>query len=150
MKKVLAISSSGGHWIQLQQLKAAFEGYDTHYACTDSSYHSAVGNAPFYSVVEASRWNKFKLIWQAFQILCILLKVRPKVIVTTGAAPGYFAVRMGKLLGAKTIWVDSIANVLRCSLSGQKALAHVDLFLTQWPDLEEGKILHKGRVFNFN
>lgn len=150
MKKILAISSSGGHWIQLQQLKPAFEGCETHYACTDASYHAAVGDAPFYSVVDASRWNKLRLLRQALQILWILLKVKPDVIVTTGAAPGFFAVRLGKLLGKKCVWVDSIANVMKCSLSGQKAQAHVDLFLTQWPDLAEGEVIHKGKVFNFN
>ena len=43
-------------------------------------------------------------------MLGLLLRHRPDVIVTTGAAPGYFALRFGKLLGARTIWIDSMAN----------------------------------------
>ena len=46
------------------------------------------------------------------------MRLRPDVVITTGAAPGYFAVRIGKLLGARVVWVDSIANAEELSLSG--------------------------------
>ena len=65
----------------------------------------------------------------------ILLRTRPDVVVTTGAAPGYFALRLGGLLGARTIWIDSIANVEELSLAGQKAGQTCDLWLTQWEHL---------------
>jgi hypothetical protein len=42
----------------------------------------------------------------------------------------------GRLLGCKTIWVDSIANVDELSLSGQQAGRFADLWLTQWEHLE--------------
>ena len=41
----------------------------------------------------------------------------------------------GKLLGAKTIWVDSIANAQELSLSGKRAGKFADLWLTQWQEL---------------
>jgi UDP-N-acetylglucosamine:LPS N-acetylglucosamine transferase len=67
--------------------------------------------------------------------VCILLRERPDVIISTGAAPGYFALRLGKWFGARTIWVDSIANVEKLSLSGQRVGKYADLWLTQWPHL---------------
>ena len=78
----------------------------------------------------------------ALQILWILLRTRPHIVVSTGAAPGYFAVRLGKLLGARTIWIDSIANVEKLSLSGQRIGRHADLWLTQWPHLAGPKGPH--------
>ena len=63
------------------------------------------------------------------------MKENPDVIVSTGAAPGYFAIRFGRLLGIKTIWIDSIANAEELSMSGQKAGKHADLWLTQWKHL---------------
>jgi UDP-N-acetylglucosamine:LPS N-acetylglucosamine transferase len=69
------------------------------------------------------------------QVVFIVLKFRPNTIVTTGAAPGVFAVRIGKMLGARTIWIDSIANSEELSLSGRLVRKHVDLWLTQWPHL---------------
>jgi len=72
---------------------------------------------------------------QVFEILLILLKIRPNIIISTGAAPGFFALKLGKLLGAKTIWVDSIANAEELSLSGAKVKSSADLWLTQWEHL---------------
>jgi hypothetical protein len=57
------------------------------------------------------------------------------VVISTGAAPGYFALRFGKRLGARTIWLDSIANVDELSLSGQRAGKYAGLWLTQWQHL---------------
>jgi hypothetical protein len=61
------------------------------------------------------------------------------VVITTGAAPGYFAVRIGKLLGARVVWLDSVANAGELSMSGRKAGSFVDLWLTQWPHLARDK-----------
>ena len=41
----------------------------------------------------------------------VVLRERPDVVVSTGAAPGYFALRFGRLFGARTLWLESIANV---------------------------------------
>jgi hypothetical protein len=69
--------------------------------------------------------------------LITLLKVRPDVIITTGASVGLFALFLGGKLGAKTIWVDSIANCDTLSLSGIKAKKYADLYLTQWEHLAD-------------
>jgi hypothetical protein len=57
-------------------------------------------------------------------------------VISSGAAPGIVALRVGKLLGARTVWLDSIANVDSLSLSGQRVSSFADLQLTQWPHLE--------------
>ena len=57
------------------------------------------------------------------------------MIVSTGAAPGYIAIRLGKLFGARSVWVDSIANPEQLSMSGAMAGRYADLWLTQWPHL---------------
>jgi hypothetical protein len=57
-------------------------------------------------------------------------------VVTTGAAPGYWAIRFGKLIGARTIWIDSIANAEELSMSGRLASKVADVCLTQWPHLD--------------
>ena len=38
-------------------------------------------------------------------------------------------------LGAKVVWIDSITNVERISLSGRMVRYVADLFLVQWPEL---------------
>jgi len=134
-KRLLAVASGGGHWIQLCRLLPAFEGYDTAFLTTISSNIAGVNSARFYVIRSASLWSKFGLVRMAAQVLWILLRERPDVVISTGAAIGYFAVRIGKLLGARTIWIDSIANVEKLSVSGEHVGRHADLWLTQWPQL---------------
>lgn len=133
--KVLLISSSGGHWVQMCRLKPAFSGCELLYASTEKSYHQHHPGDPFYFIPDASRWNKFKLLWQALTVAYVLLKAKPDVIVSTGASVGLFALFIGKKLGARTIWIDSIANSDELSLSGRKAEKYADLYLTQWEHL---------------
>jgi UDP-N-acetylglucosamine:LPS N-acetylglucosamine transferase len=64
---------------------------------------------------------------------------RPNFIISTGAAPGVIALAVGKLFGARTIWLDSIANTEKLSLSGKIAGKFVDLWLTQWEHLSSDR-----------
>lgn len=146
-RKILAISSRGGHWIQLLRLRPAFEGADVVFVTTEVEYQSMVNGAPFRVITEATRNEKFRMLKMLLQILWIFLRERPTAVVTTGAAPGYFAVRIGKLLGSKTLWIDSIANAEELSLSGRLASKHADVTLTQWSHLATpGTIGHCGAV----
>lgn len=77
----------------------------------------------------------------------IVIRERPDVVVTTGAAPGLVVLALARLLGARTVWVDSIANAERLSLSGRLAEGRADLVLTQWPELaREGGPRYLGGV----
>lgn len=135
-KKFLAVSSGGGHWVQMLRIAHIFQGHDVSFVTVDKMYASDVPGMRLYVVADATEWNKLKLIVQAFQLLVILLRERPDFVVSTGAAPGFFAIRLGKVLGAHTVWIDSIANVERLSKAGQKVELYADLWLTQWPHLE--------------
>jgi hypothetical protein len=77
-----------------------------------------------------------------------MAKVRPHVVVTTGAAPGLVAIGVGKLFGAKTVWIDSLANSEVLSLSGRIAEKYADLWLTQWPHLDDSlpRLKYMGSV----
>ncbi len=133
--KLLAISSGGGHWVQLLRLRPAFEGCKVTYATVREDYRVDVGNADFRVIRDGNRWHKSALLISAFGILRLLINLKPDIVITTGAAPGYFAVRIGKWLGARVIWVDSLANADKLSMSGEKAGVFSDLWLTQWPHL---------------
>jgi UDP-N-acetylglucosamine:LPS N-acetylglucosamine transferase len=134
-KKVLFISSSGGHWIQMRRLEPAFEEFDKCYISTDPSYYQFVTRNNFYSIPDASMWNKPYLLIQAIKIFFLLLVIRPNVVISTGASSGFFALFFAKKMKIKTIWVDSLANVEKMSLSGLKVKPYADLWLTQWEHL---------------
>jgi UDP-N-acetylglucosamine:LPS N-acetylglucosamine transferase len=146
-KTILAVSSGGGHWIELLRLQPAFGGHHVIYATTSDNYRTDVPDKPFRIVHPANRWDKLGAVKSAFSSLWLLLALRPDVVISTGAAPGYMAIRIGGLLGAKTIWVDSIANAEEISLSGQMAGKYADHWLTQWPHLEKPEGPHyRGSV----
>jgi len=145
--KIVAVASGGGHWVQLLRLRPEFDRHETIYATVNRVYQDDIGGARMYVLTDATRWNKFALIGLALRVLWILLRERPDVVVTTGAAPGYFAIRLGKLLGARTIWLDSIANVEQLSMSGERVGRSCDLWLTQWPHLaRENGPKYRGQV----
>lgn len=140
--RVLAVASGGGHWVQLLRLRPALRGCDVTWVTVREQYRTdlsrdgeAVDDAHFVVVNDATRWDKLGLVLLAWRIYRTIRRVRPNAIVTTGAAPGYFALRIGGLLGARTAWIDSIANVEEVSLSGRRVGPKATLWLTQWPHL---------------
>jgi len=135
-REVLAVASGGGHWVELMRLAPAFAGRDVAFVSVLPELANDVPGRRFYAVADATRWDKLRLVWSALQILGVLVRERPRVIVTTGAAPGWFALWLGKrVFRARTVWLDSIANAERLSLSGERAGAVADLWLTQWPEV---------------
>ena len=134
-RRVLAIASGGGHWAELVRLLPAFSDSRVTFASTHKGYAADVEGYPYRVIPDASRDNKIGVAWSMLWIAFLLLWVRPSVVITTGAAPGYLAARMAKMLGAKVCWVDSIANVEELSMSGQMIGRHADLWLTQWQHL---------------
>lgn len=135
VKKVLAVSSAGGHWVQLTRLLPALEGRELICVTTEAAYAQTVGASRFYTVTAASRWSPQDCLRLAGELLRICAKERPHAVISTGAAPGVFAMAFGSVFRAKTIWVDSIANVDRISMSMRLARPFVRLWLTQWPHL---------------
>jgi UDP-N-acetylglucosamine:LPS N-acetylglucosamine transferase len=144
--KVLAVASKGGHWVELLRLLPAFSGMEVVYVSTDPNLSATVEGSKFYSVPDANRWNKYKLIRIFIQLFDIVRREKPKFVISTGAAPGLMALMAAKILGIKTIWIDTIASAEKLSLSGRIALKFVDRLYTQWPDLSGPKVIYAGNI----
>lgn len=145
--KVLAVSSGGGHWVQLMRIKSAFEHCEVTFVTVHESYRAQVAGHRFYLVNDANRWTKIGLLKAARRLVRIIWSEKPDIVISTGAAPGYFALRLGRWTGARTIWLDSIANVEQLSMSGDRVGHFADLWLTQWPHLARPDGPHfKGSV----
>jgi Oligosaccharide biosynthesis protein Alg14 like len=134
-QKVLAVASAGGHWVQLLRLRSAFERHNALYMSTNPDLARETAGARYVLVRDANMGDKIALLILASQVLLVIVRERPDVVVTTGAAPGFFALVIGKMFRAKTIWIDSIANAEELSLAGRKVRHWADHWLTQWPAL---------------
>lgn len=79
-------------------------------------------------------------LWQAVKTLfrCwrIVWHERPDIVLTTGSMPLALFCLVAKLFGAKIIWIDSISQIDKISMSGRLIRPIADLFLVQWPELE--------------
>lgn len=133
--RVLAVASFGGHWIQLIRMSAAWQDCDCRYLTTNPAVEKTGRDIRI--VADASRTSVLRLGFQFLQVLAQMIAYRPDFVISTGASVGYFALLSAKLVGARTIWVDSIANSEQLSLSAVKSSKHADLLITQWPHLAE-------------
>lgn len=147
-KKILAVASMGGHWIQLLRITRCLENeYDVVYCSTNEKYGTMAGGHDFYVTEDFNRKNIWRLLPAFVRQYRMLGKIRPDVLLTTGAAPGLAFLLAARLRGIRTIWIDSIANVDRMSQSGKIATRIASRTYTQWPSLAGDKVMYAGNVF---
>ena len=134
--KVMVATSDGGHWVQMRRMLPAFEGMDVVYVGTEPEPDADLGAVRYYPVLNVSRKNAHALPRLVWQLARAIRRERPDAVVTTGAAPGLLALALAKALaGSRTVWIDSIANTERMSLSGRMARPVADAWLVQWESL---------------
>lgn len=146
-KRVLAVASGGGHWQQLMLMRRAFAHCEVLHLTTLPGLPEQFEAAPAAIVPDCNRHEKLAIVKCAASIGMHLLRFRPKVVISTGALPGVIAIALARLIGAKTIWVDSVANAEEMSMSGRLARRFAHLWLSQWPHVAEAEgAEHAGAV----
>ena len=146
-RKVLAVASGGGHWEQLMLLRPKLEEYDVRFATTEAEIAHQRGITQVDTLPDCNQNRPIRSALCGIVALWVVLKHRPHVVLSTGAAPGFFCLMAGRLIGARTLWIDSVANGEQLSMCGKlsRSLAHE--CLTQWPDLaDDPKVKYRGAV----
>ena len=136
-KRVLAVASGGGHWEELLLLHPAFEDQDVLFATTLVGLAERAGIDRHALLPDCNADQKFAAFRCTLAAAWLLLRFRPQVIISTGALPGFIVMAIGKAFGARTIWIDSIANAEEFSAAGTHARGVADLRLSQWPDVAD-------------
>lgn len=77
-QRLLAISSGGGHWVQLLRLRPAFGGCDITYATVRRDYRVDVSDGTFMRIADCNRSHKLKLLWSAITIFVVVARVQPR------------------------------------------------------------------------
>ncbi|CUQ20306.1 PssD/Cps14F family polysaccharide biosynthesis glycosyltransferase [Clostridium baratii] len=142
MKKVIFISSTGGHLSELMQLKRIFNNYDYHIITekTDTTIKlkNEYGKRIDYLVYGARNYlfsYIFKFSYNIIKSFFLYLKIRPDVIVTTGAHTAVPICYIAKFFKKKIIFVESFARVNSKSMSGKMINKIADVFLVQHKEL---------------
>jgi len=146
--RVLLIASAGGHWIELCRLSTAFAGCDCQFVSTSTGLTAPQGTRDVLQIPDSSRDTVATMLRTFTRLVPIVHKFDPEIVISTGAAPGALGLVIAKYYGARTIWVDSIANSETLSLSGRLVRPFADLRLTQWPELERanGSVRFFGKI----
>lgn len=130
------VASGGGHLIQLCRL-VRLMGEATARATVVVTAGELSARSPNFAVVEPCRDFNRDNVWRAGQTFAQMWRLigrhRPQALVTTGAAPGLIAVACGRARGVRCLWIDSLANTRRLSLSGRMARYLGATVVSQWP-----------------
>lgn len=131
LPKVIVIGPGGGH---LAEAMLATEGVPMRRVvatyCEPHTRDSMLGERLWCLV------NPHGVLWKyvvnAIQGLYMLLRERPKAIISTGGGMSIATALLGKLLGIKLIYVESGARVTSPSKTGKLLYKYADLFIVQW------------------
>lgn len=148
-KKVLFISSTGGHLNELLQLKSLFSNYD--YLLVTEKDKSTISLKDKYNVkylVYGTRKNLFsyffKFIFNFIKSFIIFIKFKPDVVVTTGAHTCVPMLFIAKLFKKKSIYIETMANRKTKTMTGKIVEKWVTYFVVQWEDM---KNLYEDSVY---
>ena len=141
-KKVLFISSCGGHLNELLQLKPCFDNYDYH-LITEKNESTKYLKKEYdkkisylvYGTKKKILLYPFILIINSFISLFYFIKYRPKYIVTTGTHTAGPICCIGKLFRSKIIYIETFANINSKTKTGSLIYKFADLFVVQWPQM---------------
>lgn len=133
--KITLVCTQGGHLTEALQLLDALQGYEifivTHHSVRDEDVQN-IASAYF---LENMAERPLQTLQVFFSALTILLREKPDVILSFGAdiaLPFFF---FGKMLGQKTIFIESLCRTESLSRTGKIAYWMVDVFWVQWPQL---------------
>lgn len=153
MKKVIFAASSGGHITEILKLEELFKDYEYMLVTekTDvTEYLQDKYNVEYLKY--GPNKNIFKYIYNIISniIKCIKIvaKFKPDTVVSTGAQIGGFVCYIGKLFGAKIIYIESLAKTQTLSKTGKNVYKIADKFYVQWKSLEKNyeKAEYLGRL----
>lgn len=153
MKKVLFISSTGGHFNELLKLKPMFNNYDYHIitekdktnAYLKEEYGEKIKYLPYGTRSKMYSYI-FKYFYLCLKTIYYYFKLKPQYIVTTGTHTAGPMCYLGKLFGSKIIYIETFANVNRKTATGRLIYPIADLFIVQWEEML--KLYPKAVVVN--
>ncbi|WP_332771384.1 beta-1,4-glucuronosyltransferase WelK [Phenylobacterium sp.] len=134
--KVCLAASGGGHVRQLLDLAPVWSAYDYFFLTEETALGASLAAEhrtyfiPHVAVGQARLGAPIKMVLNAVRSIFIsagiILKERPDVVISTGAGAVFFAVAWARLLGARTVIVESFARFDRPSIFSRVAspLAH--------------------------
>lgn len=148
--KVCLVGSSGGHLTHLYMLKPFWKTKDRFWVTFDKEdARSLLQDEKFYPAYYPSNRSIKALIINTWRALIILPKEKPDLIISSGAATAVPFFWIGKLLGAKTIYIEVFDRIDASTIAGKLCYPVTDKFIVEWDEMKEiyPKSINLGSVF---
>ncbi len=133
--RVMLVCCQGGHLMQMLALKSTWEDLPRLWLTTEAADTEALlgDETKIYAHVPTARSikNMFRNLWLA---IGVIREHRPDVLLSTGGGVTVPAFLVGRLMGARLIYVESLTRVEGPSLTGRLVYPLVDRFFVQWPE----------------
>lgn len=143
-RRVLFISSTGGHLTELMQLKDMFERYDYHIITEKTKSNLSLKdkypgrvNYLVFGTKDFMLTYPFKLLFNCIKSLFLYFKVHPDYIVTTGVHTAAPMCCLGKIFGSKIIYIETFANITTKTITGRYIYKIADKFIVQWESMKK-------------
>ena len=140
MKKVMFISSTGGHLTEILQLESIMKNYD--YSLITEKTKANINLKKKYKNVNFLLYRKkdhiltylFMIFINCFISLYLYFKYQPDYIITTGAHTAGPMCCIGRIFGSKVIYIETFANINTKTITGSLfyKLHIANLFIVQW------------------
>jgi UDP-N-acetylglucosamine:LPS N-acetylglucosamine transferase len=136
--KICLVCGGGGHLSELLRLSEAFIEHETFYITFEASTTKNLPNAYYLRYSDSAGINlrnALKFLRAFVDVLFILRREKPQVIVTTGDGVAIPPCCVGKCLGIKIIYIETLARVNKLSITGRVLYPIANVFLVQWKSL---------------
>lgn len=148
--KIALVGSSGGHLAQLFLLKDFWEEEERFWVTFNKpDAVSTLQGEKVYPCHFPTNRNVKNTIKNTFLAFKILTRERPDLIISTGAAVAVPFFWLGKILGAKTIYIEVYDRVNTSTLTGKLVYPVTDKFIVQWEEMKKvyPKSIYLGGIF---
>ena len=132
----MLVASSGGHLLELVQLRDEWESNDRAWVTfpTTDAITLLEGELVDYAYYPTNR-NLKNLVRNVFVAFRVVATRRPRAIVTTGAGVAVPFCYVGRLFGARVVFIESFARVSSPSMTARLVHPIASAFFVQWPDM---------------
>lgn len=149
--EVLLVCSRGGHLSELFALRGAWENVPHAWVTYPYSDNQSVlkGEQVFFAYPQSP--GRLKNVGRNLILAWRLLgRIRPKVVITTGAAVAVPFAWVARVRGARIVYVESATRVRTPSLSCRLVYPVADRVYVQWPELQRvlPRAIYAGSVFS--
>ncbi len=140
--KLCIVSSCGGHLTEVRCLLPAYQQYPHFYVLNDKALLPPDMQDRTYYIAHSERdWRFLLNLWEAF---VLLRKLRPSLILSTGAGPAVPFAVVGRLcFGIRVVFIETITRIDKPSMTGRLMYWLADDFFYQWRGL--ARFFPKGK-----